>query len=69
MNSRFTDESLNWRRLCRSAALEQHPEKLSQIVEKINLTVKTRQRALRHLAEARRDNNSYISAKSSRRAA
>lgn len=36
MNSRFTDESLNWRKLCRSAALEQCPDKLSQIVEKIN---------------------------------
>jgi len=68
MNSRFTDESLNWRRLCRSAALEQRPEKLSQIVEKINLTLKVRQRALRNLTESGRGNNSYISPKSRRAA-
>jgi hypothetical protein len=68
MNSRFTDESLNWRKLCRSAALEQRPDKLSQIVERINLALKPRQRVLRNLAEAGRDNNSYISPKSRRAA-
>jgi len=68
MNSRFTDESLNWRRLCRSAALEQRPDKLSQIVERINLALKNRQRALHNLAKASRDNNPYISAKSGRAA-
>jgi hypothetical protein len=68
MNSRFTDESLNWRKLCRSAALEQRPDKLSQIVAKINLALKPRQRVLRNLAGAGRDNNSYIFPKSRRAA-
>jgi hypothetical protein len=36
MNSRFTDESLNWRTLCRAAVLEQDPDNLSQIVNRIN---------------------------------
>jgi hypothetical protein len=68
MNSRFTDGSLSWRKLCRSAALEQRPDKLSQIVEKINLALKTRQRALRNLAVARRDDNAYNSPGSGRAA-
>jgi len=68
MNSRFTDESLDWRRLCRSAAFEQRPDKLSRIVERINLTLKARLRTLRNLAEGRRDNSSRISSKLSRAA-
>jgi len=68
MNSRFTDESLNWRRLCRSAALEQRPDKLFQIVEKINLALKIRQRTLRNLADAVRDRSYRIPSRSKRAA-
>jgi hypothetical protein len=52
MNSHFTDESLSWRKLCRAAAFEEDPDKLSQIVERMNFTLKTRQRALRILAQS-----------------
>jgi hypothetical protein len=68
MNSRFTDESLNWRKLCRSAALEQRPDKLSQIVERMNLVLKMRQRMLRSLAEARCHDRVHISSRSNRAA-
>lgn len=68
MNSRFTDESLNWRQLCRAAVLEQDPDKLSQIVQRINLASKMRQRALRNFAEARRDNSTHASSRSNRAA-
>lgn len=68
MNSRFADESLSWRRLCRFAALEQRPDKLCEIVERINLALKARQRLLRSLAEARRDHPEHISSRSNRAA-
>jgi hypothetical protein len=68
MNSRFTDESLHWRKLCRSAALERRPDKLLQIVEKINLALRAHQRMLRNLAEAGRDHHPPISSRSSRAA-
>jgi len=55
MNYRFTEDSLNWRRLCRSAALEQNPEKLYQIVQKISSALRARQRSLRRLYGTRRD--------------
>jgi hypothetical protein len=55
MNSHFTDESLNWRMLCRAAAVEQNPDVLAQIVHRINLALKLRQRVLLSFAEARRD--------------
>jgi hypothetical protein len=60
MNSRFTDDSLNWRKLCRAAALEQNPHKLSQIVQRISSALKVRQRRLRRFSESRRDNVSHI---------
>jgi hypothetical protein len=68
MNSRFTDESLSWRKLCRSAALEQRPDKLSQIIERINQALKVRQRTLRNLAEARQDHGFHIASRSHRAA-
>lgn len=51
MKPRFANESLNWRRLCRAAVLEQDPDKLSQIVERINATLESRQWVLRSSAE------------------
>jgi hypothetical protein len=60
MNSRFTDESLNWRKLCRAAVLEQNPEKLSQIVQRINVTLKSRQWVLRTFAETGRDHIPHV---------
>jgi len=57
MNSRFTDESLNWRTLCRAAVSEQDPDTLSQIVNRINLALRMRQRVLRSGAEATRTKN------------
>ena len=68
MNSHFTDESLNWRSLCRAAALEQDPDTLSQIVQRISLALKMRQRVLRSFAEARRDNGPHTSVRSKRAA-
>jgi hypothetical protein len=65
MNSRFTGESLSWRKLCRAAALEKDPYKLSQIVNKINSALRSRQRSL---AEDRRDNISSISSRLDRAA-
>ena len=60
MNSRFTDESLNWRMLCRAAALEQDPDKLSQIVQGIYLALESRQWVLRGFAETGRDHISPV---------
>jgi hypothetical protein len=68
MKSRFTDESLNWRTLCRAAALEQDPNKLPQIVQRINLALKVRQGVLRSFAEARQDNSPHTSSRSNRAA-
>jgi hypothetical protein len=68
MNSRFADESMNWRRLCRSAALERRPDELFEIVEKINLALKTHQRTLRNLAEAVRDRTYRIPSRPKRAA-
>jgi hypothetical protein len=64
MNSRFTDESLNWRMLCRAAALEQDPDKLSQIVQRINHAFTMRERVLRSVAEAGQDKNPHTSPRS-----
>ena len=61
MNSRFTDESLNWRKLCRASALEQDPTKLSQIVQRINSALRLRQRELRGFVDTRAGNISHIS--------
>lgn len=61
MNSRFSDESLNWRKLCRAAVLEKNPDGLSQIVQRINSALKQRQRMLRRSAGAGRENTSHIS--------
>jgi hypothetical protein len=68
MNFRFTDESLNWRQLCRAAVLEQDPDKLFQIVQRINFALKVRQRVLRNSAQARRDNSPHTSSRSNRAA-
>ena len=68
MNSRFTDESLNWRSLCRAAVLEQDPDKLSQIVKRINLTLRMRQQVLRSVAEGTRAKNPDISSRPRRAA-
>ena len=63
MNYRFTDESLNWRTLCRAAVLEQDPDKLSQIVQRISLGLRMRQRVLRSVAEATRAKNPRTSSR------
>jgi len=55
----FADESLTWRTLCRAAVLEQDPGKLPQIVQRMNLSLKMRQRVLRSFAEARRDRSRH----------
>ena len=68
MNSRFTEDSLNWRKLCRAAALEQNPDKLSQVVQRINSALTTRQRRLRSFAETRLDDISHISSRLDRAA-
>jgi hypothetical protein len=47
MNSLYAERFQEWRRLCRAAVVEQDPEKLSQIVRKINAKVSMRQRMLR----------------------
>ena len=47
MNLPFAEKSLDWRRLCRAAAVEQDPEKLSEIVQRINVNLMRRQRMLR----------------------
>ncbi len=68
MNSHFTDESLNWRMLCRAAALEQNPDALAQIVHRINLALKQRQRVLLSFAEASQDKGPHTSSRSKRAA-
>jgi hypothetical protein len=60
MNSRFTDESLGWRKLCRTAALEQDPTKLSEIVQRINSALRVRQRKLRSFMNTTRVGTSRI---------
>jgi hypothetical protein len=60
MNSRFTDDSLHWRKLCRAASLEQDPDNLLKIVQKMNAALKTRMRKLRTSLESRRDNASHL---------
>ncbi len=55
MNSRFAGDSLNWRRLCRAAVLEQDADKLSHIVRRINSALGIHQRRLRDLAKAKRE--------------
>lgn len=59
MKRRFTDESLNWRKLCRAAVIEQNPDKLSQIVQRINAALKSRQSVLRSFAETGREHISH----------
>lgn len=63
MNSRFTDDSLTWRKLCRAAALEQHPDELSRIVQKMNSVLNARQTALHGFRKTRRNNNSHVSSR------
>jgi hypothetical protein len=60
MNSRLVDESLNWRRLCRAAVLEQDPDKLLQIVQRINAALISRQQMLRGLEKQGGDHNSHF---------
>ncbi len=68
MNAHFMRESVNWRKLCRGAAFEQNPEKLSQIIHRINSALMTHQRALRRLADTRGNNGSEISSRLDRAA-
>jgi hypothetical protein len=68
MNSPFTGRSLDWRRICRAAGLEQDPEKLVQIVQKINSALRARQRALRDFAKARQPATSHFSSRLGRAA-
>jgi len=68
MKSRFTDESLNWRKLCRTAALEQDPTKLFQIVQRINAALKMHLRRLGSVADTRRNQASYTSSRLDRAA-
>jgi len=68
MKSRFTDESLNWRKLCRAAALEQDPVKLFQVVQRINALLRTHLRRLRSCADIRRNHTSHTSSRLDRAA-
>jgi hypothetical protein len=68
VKSRFINESLNWRKLCRAAAVEQDPDKLSQIVRRIGLALNMRQRELTRFAKARPDHIPHISSRFSRAA-
>lgn len=68
MNSRFTDDSLNWRRLCRAAALAHDPERLSQIIHRMNSALKSHQRWLRRFAATRHSDTSHISSRLDRAA-
>jgi len=63
MSAHFTDESLNWRRLCRAAALEKDPDRLSQIVQRMNFALKIRQKALCARAHSTRGITLHISSK------
>ena len=58
MNSRFMDESLQWRRLCRAAAVEQDPGKLFQIVQRINAALSMRLHRINGFSHARRNHGS-----------
>jgi hypothetical protein len=60
MSSHLIDESLNWRTRCRAAELEQDPDAVAQIVHRINLPLKLRQRVLLSFAEAKRDKSSKM---------
>ncbi len=55
MNTRFTNDSLNWRKLCRAAVLEQDANRLGQIVQRINSVLAIRQRMLRASEKTRQD--------------
>ena len=68
MNSRFMDDSLTWRKLCRAAALEQNPEKLTQIVRKISSALEARKRRLRRSSEIRLQNLAHIASRLDRAA-
>lgn len=68
MNSRFTDDSLTWRKLCRAAAMEQDPDNLSQIVQKINSVLRVRQRRLRSVSATMRGNSTHVSSRLDRAA-
>ena len=54
MSGHFTDESLSWRKLCRAAAFEEDPDRLSQIVQKMNFALKIRQKSLCGRAQSTR---------------
>ena len=60
MNSRFVDELLDWRTLCRAAVLEQDPDKLLQIVQRINAALISRQQMLRGSEKQGGDHNSHL---------
>jgi hypothetical protein len=62
MNSRFTDDSLSWRKLCRAAALERDPDKLSHIVQKMSSGLRARQRSLRRFPDTLRQTLPHIAA-------
>ncbi len=47
MNSVFKGASLEWRRLCRAAVIEHDPDRLAEIVWKINAMLGDRQDMLR----------------------
>jgi hypothetical protein len=61
MNSRFAGDSLNWRRLCRAAVLEQDADKLSHVIRRMNSALSMRQQRLRELANAKQDTISSVS--------
>lgn len=63
MSAHFTDESLSWRKLCRAAALEEDPDRLSQIVQRMNFALKIRQKTLCARAQSTRGFTLHISSK------
>jgi hypothetical protein len=52
MNSDFMNESMNWRRLCRAAAIEQDADRVWQIVRRIDSELARRRRELRRFAKS-----------------
>jgi hypothetical protein len=62
MNSRFSDDSLSWRRLCRAAVLERDPDKLFHIVQKMSSGLRARQRGLRRFSDSRRQTLPHVPA-------
>lgn len=52
MNSDFMNESMNWRRLCRAAAIEQDADRVWQIVRRIDSELARRRRELRRVAKS-----------------